>query len=994
MNDDLVVQKISKLLENNTAFIGYALNGGVGTKINVRNTETGKTIQALSINVDSSGEVLVVKDSTDNQYKAVTFKVAEKVSEKIIQIRKTKPTDDKKIIDYTDVDIEVFYLFVKLIDTGSPVPTSLQSTWIRKSNSCTQFVGAYERCNYASQKAIAGTYYSGLPYQTYTSLADCLNDDSSPDAMTPHGSKDKNGGMAGWKYFSTQIGAAGEQSMLAALTSHDANFNTGYKKLFGYGSILECSGAMNIQGWETRINSTTGVPFTLCYFSFLPGYTNDCTSAMQAAGYCDYRGFISSKCPLPGQEAPGMPSVGGVDNSWSHQYGWFNLPYQFMYKRHFFQNFLNGSTAGGSYYILAVNDDQIPANLPPGFFPWVPGCPSNAPNGGPYDGSGGNRFPDGPVPLKKRDMKLSNHKAEIWLGSSKKTEAIKLYELGVSDLFSGMYNSFITKADETQVDIENRLNRGFTVSTADTLIDSTFYKNWNKNIIDQRIDPKMWVYILNNTPKIQPLIAQLTGEPFNYNLSLFIHHLYQKTINLTVVDNKTQVIHLKLGLSPANILSNLDCKGSSQYETPMPIGEYVPTQVWQYQKNVTITIKDWKIDSTTNNLDTTKIVNSWNKEYISRNYLTMFRKANPLAGSTTNRYRDQAGLFLLRPNASTDINELYSGNHYEQFNYSLAKIGSDTEEPYLSSLYFDYLKTASGSYSDAYNSRWAGTSTKSWWEMWDKTHYNKTSKRLSAIVGYDINMNEIYKDWGLSASLIYEGGIFFEYFDYQSQGKNQIVVPSLIRRLRTDLTDVPLQSSYPHLKDRNTILNKTGNNFFFSDNSYRFTETYPFLPLPSRQYISPPPFSATRTLLINSRNTYTYFDAPTNQDYIPGSNFLPDFRIKTSSWKNKLWAQIIYTGETKVDVDSYKEVEFKLPTIPSKYIKFTTNPIYKTAEYNFVDSIQQPKTDLETVLSPGKLDVTKQVSIKKPTNVNLDPNMSFLLYIYPNVVVTKKKKEI
>ena len=997
MNDDLVVQKISKLLENNTAFIGYALNGGVGTKINVRNTETGKTIQALSINVDSVGEVLVVKDSADNQYKAVTFKVAEKVSEKIIQIRKTKPTDDKKIIDYTDVDIEVFYLFVKLIDTGSPVATNLTSTWIRKGNSCTQFVGAYERCNYASRKTIAGVSYTGLPYTPYASLTECLNSDAEPDAKTPHGTSNEQGGNLGWKYFSTQVSGVDEQNMLAALTSHDAYYKTSYKNIFGYGSILECSGAMNLQGWELGFNSTTNTYFTRCEFSYLPGYTTACTPQMQAAGYCDYRGFVSSKCPQFGEEAPGQPSIGSIDSSWNSIYGWKDLSYEFMYKRHFGQLYLQGSSAPGSFYILEVNDDQIPGNLPSGYFPWVPGCPGNLGNGGPYDGSGGNRFPDGPVPIKKRDMKLSTHKAEIWLGSSKKETAIKLYELGASDLFSGMYNSFIVRADETRVDIEDRLKRGYAPTVEETFIHSKFYENWNKNIIDQRIDPKMWVYVINNIPLIQFSVSLLTGQPYNHNLSLFIHHLYQKVINLTVVDNKLQVIHLKFGLSPSNTLSSTDCKGVVSFGTPLPAGDFVPGQSWQYQKNVTITIKNWSIESTTNTLDTSKIVDAWNKDYISRNYLTMFRRATGYGNGTLySNYRERAGLLLLRPNNSTDINELYLGNHYEQFNYSLASIGSNINDvyyPYIypSSLYLDYEKVVQETYTYGYGTRWVGTSTISWWEMWDKTHYNKKIKRLSSIVGSDVNLNEIYNDWGLGATLTYQHGIFFQYFDYQSQGKNQITVPSLIRRLRTDPTNSFLQNGqYTHLKDKNTTLIQTGNNFFFSDGRYGWLSTFPFLPDGAQFF--PSSYSSTKYLLMNSGASYTVGSNPLTPTLNSGG---ADTRFNTALWKNKLWAQIIYTGETKVDVDSYKDVEFKLPTNPSQYIKFTTDSTYKTAEYNFVNSGQsKPKVVLETVLSPGKLDVTKQVPIKKPTNVELDPNMSFLLYLYPNVVVTKKKKEI
>ena len=130
MNDDLVVQKISKLLENNTAFIGYALNGGIGTKINVRNTETGKTIQALSINVDSSGEVLVVKDSADNQYKVVTFKTAEKVNTRNIQLRKTRIIEEiPKMIKPEIENIKILFYVNCEISPFTNSPTLVERLW-------------------------------------------------------------------------------------------------------------------------------------------------------------------------------------------------------------------------------------------------------------------------------------------------------------------------------------------------------------------------------------------------------------------------------------------------------------------------------------------------------------------------------------------------------------------------------------------------------------------------------------------------------------------------------------------------------------------------------------------------------------------------------------------------------------------------------------------------------------------------------------------------
>lgn len=1007
MNDDLVVQKISKLLENNTSFIGYALNGGVGTKINVRNTETGKTIQALSINVDSSGEVLVVKDSTDNQYKAVTFKVAEKVSEKIIQIRKTKPTDDKKIIDYTDVDIEVFYLFVKLIDTGSPVATQLQSTWIRKGNSCTQFVGAYERCNYASKKTIAGVSYTGLPYQTYTSLTECLNDDLGPDAKTPHGTSNENGGNAGWKYFSTQVSGANEQRILGALTSHDAYYKTSYKNIFGYGSILECSGASYLQGWQYTVDSTTGQIVTRCEFSYLPGYTNDCTPAMQAAGYCDYRGFISSKCPQFGQQTAGQPGIGNIDSSWNVAYGWVNLPYEFMYKRHFGQLYLQGSTAPGSFYILEVNDDQVPSNLPAEFFPWVPGCPSNN-QGGPYDGSGGNRFPDGSVPIKKRDMKLSTHKAEIWLGSSKKETAIKLYELGASDLFSGMYNAFILAANESEVDRYKRANITTPITVEQQLLHDTYYTNWNKNIIDLRINPRVWIYVIDNVPKanyVYPGIDDYTLNPSNPNIQWMVDHLYNRTINLTVIDKDTQVVHLKLGLTPKSNLSNTDCKGLfNGFGVATPSNDLTPSQSWEYQKYITIKIKKGKIDSITNTLDTTLLANTtWNKEYINKKFFTNFGSlVFSSSGSANNNRRDLPSNNILRSDSSTSYDNLVSGNNYEQYNYSQAKTAT-SQNNYNYSM--GYFPVSSIQIKKPLNfneqQRRVLVSTSNWWALWDRSILDNTKKRFSSIVGYDKNAYQILTSYGMNKNLNYRGEshnnqqVSFESFFEYTPTKPKLYVPSSIRSVRNKL--VPLQNgSYEfYLASRERTLNQYGTNYFQTSWETRWT-------LPNRNYrldgINVPYLTSD---LADTPGYYNYGNLDYSimtKEIVLANSFNTGFGLAgvvrgmdTRNWFNNLWAQFIYDGVIKVDVDSYKEVEFKLPVNPSKYIKYTTASTYANAEYPFVIYNTQ---DLDTVLSPGKLDVTKQVPIKKPTNVDLDPNLSFLLYIFPYTTVTKKKKEI
>ena len=1006
MNDDIVVQKISKLLQNNTSFIGYALNGGIGTKINVRNTETGKTIQALSINVDSTGEVLVVKDSADGQFKAVNFQTAEKVLEKIIQLRKTKPTNDKKIIDYTDVDIEVFYLFVKLIDTGSPVPTQLNSTWIRKGTSCTQFVGAYERCNYARRETIAGTSYTGLPYTPYTSLNACLNDDNGPDAKTPHGTKDENGGNAGWKYFSTRVSAAGEANMKTALESHDAKFNTSYKKLFGYGSILECSGAMNIQGWESGVDSTTGLGFTRCEFSWLPGYTTDCTPAMQAAGYCDTRGFINSKCPQYGQQAPGQPGIGNIDSSWNVAYGWKDLPYEFMYKRHFGQLYLQGSSAPGAFYILEVNDDQVPANLPPDYFPWVPGCPSNASDGGPYDGSGGNRFPDGVAPIKKRDMKLSTHKAEVWLGSSKKTEAIKLYELGVSDLFSGMYNAFILAANESTVDVYKRANINRAVTTEEQALHDTYYKNWNKNIIDLRLDPRIWIYYIDNIPKANytyPSIDDYTLNPSNPNIQWMVDHLYNRTINLTVIDKDTQVVHLKLGLTPKSNLSNTDCKGAfNGFNYPIPTNDLTSSQSWEYQKYITIKIKKGKIESVTNTLDTSLLVNTtWNKEYINKKFFTNFGSlVSSFGGGRNSIKKDLPNITLLMSDSNTSFNNLVSGNNYEQFNYTQVKSTSSAINSNMSMVYFvnssTQIKKAVNFNEDQ---RRILVSTGSWWALWDRSILDNSKKRFSSIVGYDKNAYQIVTSFGLDKNLNYGGGSFnnrqvsFEsFFEYLST-KPKLYIPSTIRSVRNRLVDIESGGHNFYLSTRERTLNQYGINHFHSNWETRWS-----LPIQNNRLdgndVSYTNYEDTSGYYNYGNLFYSVYTKERTlfDNFHSGNGLSGGIRgVDTRSWFNNLWAQFVYDGFIKVDVDSYKDVEFKFPTNPSKYIKYTTHSNYANSEYPFVLYNTQ---DMDTVLSPGKLDVTKQVPIKKPTNIDLDPNMSFLLYLYPYVKVTKKTKEI
>lgn len=998
MNDDLVVSKILKLLENNTAFIGYALNGGIGTKINVRNTETGKTIQALSINVDSSGEVLVVKDSEDNQYKAVTFKTAEKISEKIIQIRKTKPIDDKKVIEYTDSDIEVFYLFVKLIDTGSPVPSQLTSTWIRRGSSCTQFVGAYERCNYMSRETFDGIGYQGLPYKTYETLNSCLIDDFGRDARTPHGSSNEVGSNSGWKYYSSQMTAENEQDMLAALTSHDAKFGTSFKKLFGYGSILECSGSMFIDGWEAFRDSQTGELSTLCHFEYFPGYSVDCTPAMQAAGYCDYRGFISNKCPLRGQELPGQPSVGNVDNSWGHQYGWKDLPYEFMYKRRFFQPYLNGRIAPGIFLILEVNEDQNPT-IPEGLFRWFPGCPSGG-TGGPYDGSGGNRDPEPPV-VKKRDMKLSTHKAEIWLGSNKKEEALKIYELGMSDLFSGMYNSLIMKADETRVDNYTRNNQESNITLDDQLQHEKFYENWNKNRLDLLLDPKVWIYIVDNKPFAVPLpfegIGPFSFSSLNYAVNTSIQnavrHLYNRTINLSVIDNKTQVIHLKLGLKPANILSNTDCKSQNvSFSEPRPANTFYCGQSWEYQKLVTIKVKNWSIESTINSLDLSDINDFWNKDYISRKFLTSFGPRNLNSNNTYSEIvrRNLSSGLLLRPTSSVDISNVIEGNNYEQWNYSVTKQGyaniQDRQNIYF---YVDYIRITPGVDSND-RDRKLGLGTFSWWNLWSYTLYSKKDKRLNSVVGYEKNYYQIFTSVGLPSGL-----------DYNSQTLNNLTtetyfafepnrplkyLPSTIKIVRSNI--ITTDTIYDHLKTRKSILDTTYLNFFFSEWRNLWTNPHlnyigqflPFIPLENNYY--------------NNVNNIGILTATSLASQIQNNNNYADSRrFSTREWVNNLWAQFIYDGQITVDIDSYKGVEFNIPSPLNKNIKYTLYPSSINSEYSFAEAATEPIL-LETVLSPGTLDITKQVKMTKPTNVELDPNMSFLVYIYPNVEVTKKKKTI
>jgi hypothetical protein len=993
MNDDLVVQKILKLLENNKAFVGYAINGGIGTKINVRNTETGKTIQALSINVDSTGEVLVVKDTEDGQYKAVNFKTAEKVSERIIQLRKTKPVDDKKKIDYTDSDIEVFYLFVKLIDTGVPVPTNLKSTWIRKGSSCTQFVGAYERCNYASKETIGGVSYTGLPYKPYETLQACLNDDLGRDAKTPHGSKDENGVNPGWRIYSTKMTLEAEQSLLNALTSHDNEYKTNYKKLFGYGSILECSGAMYVVGWEPvsvrdPVTNIITRSFFRCEFSYLPGYAPDCTLTLQNKGYCDIRGFINSKTPPAGH-----PDAGGINNNWAYEYGWADLSYDFMYKRHFIPLYVNGQAAGGSFLIFeGLTDDQNPT-IPEGYFPWEPGCPSNG-QGGPYNGTGGNRFPDGVPPLRKRDMKLSTHRAEIWLGSSKKEEAIKLYELGASDLFSGMYNAFIIRSEETRVDIENRLNRGpsFTPTQEDIFKHTKFYENWNKNIIDLDIDPRVWVYVMDNKPAADSQNGHHNyfTDPRNPSLQLMIDNLYNRTINLSIIDSKTQIVHLKLGLLPRSTLSNTDCKGvnSGVFVTA---NDQLSSQSWEYQKYVTITVKNWSVTSTKNTLDTQLLTNenSWNKDYIERKYFTSFG-----GFQTNNQLRDVADNILLRHDSNTSLEKIITDNHFEQFNYSLQKIvvGSTLYGGYL---YFSGLLAAKR--TDYYSfARFYALSSRSWWELWGKATYNKATKRLSSIVGYEKNYYQIVRSFQLGLGLNYtghsSGGLSVgnavrveTYFDYLPN-LEKVFLPSPIKIERNKQR---LGASVVDLSDRKEVLDKIGTLFYFSERATNWTIDVLSDKLRDIEF--------NRPFLSNDYYAYGYSSELITNATNLQSNLTSYFntkRINTRQWFNNLWAQFIYDTNILVDIDSYKEVEFTLPTNPSQYKKFALFPDAKNNEYNF-STIEYSPVTLNTVLSPGKLEIaSKQVPIKKPTNVDLNPNYSFLLYLYPYVTITKKTKEI
>lgn len=990
MNDDQVVSKILKLLENNTAFIGYALNGGIGTKINVKNTETGKTIQALSVNVDSSGEVLIVKDSEDGKYKAVTFKSAESASSRIIQLRTTKPVDDKKIIDYTDADIEVFYLFVKLVETGSPYPTELQSTWIRKGSSCTQFVGAYERCNYASKETIGGTSYTGLPYITYPALQDCLNDDLGRDARSPHGGKDEQGLGAGYRVYSSRVTGENEELIQAAIMSHDETFGTNFAGGFGYGSILDCSGAMYIEGWQYANKPQTGEPYLHCDFGFIPGFTNECTLEMQAMGYCDSRGFVNSKTP-----PPGTPGVGSINNSWAYEYDWVNLPYSFMYKRHFQPLYVNGDFARGTFLILEVSGTQNPT-IPDGLFLWTPGCPPLAQ--GPYDGSGGNRFPNGPSPPQKRDMKLSTHKAEIWLGSSKKTEAIKLYELGASDLFSGMYNAFILAANETELDINSRLRRDGTNTTLeDQLRHEKFYQNRNKNIIDLRIDPKVWIYIIDNIPQAnyttRPAVDIVPPtDPKNANLQQMIDNLYNRTLNLTVIDKKTQVIHLKLGLTPRNTLSNTDCKGTGN----APANDIISNQSWEYQKCVTIKVKNWVVEGINNSLDTSMLINNtWNKEYIEKKFFTSFGRSwstagTQIGGGNFDTTRDSANNILLRSNSSALLTDLISGNHYEQYNYSQAKSPDNFN---LDLRIFpnscSHIKKPISS-TDA--QQLVLRSTNSWWALWDRSILSSKDKRLSSIVGYDLNYYQIPTSFGLSPNLSYVNNtnnrqIANEsYFEYLTN-RPKVFVPSNIRSIRSKLVPNQVGSVDAALSTRKSVLDIYGLNHFYVyyPNNWSKYNTFnrldnintPFTPLPSTFYLDIIDFNTREnTLLVRDSSGFTSH---------------PLTRISTRRWFNRLWAQFVLDSTIKVDVDSYKKVEFQHPTNPTQYIKYTTSSQHSSDEYSFV--LTNPQT-LETVLTPGVLDVAKQVKMTKPTNVDIDVNLSFLVCLLPFVDVIQKKKEI
>ena len=996
MNDDLVVQKILKLLENNTAFIGYALNGGIGTKINVRNTETGKTIQALSINVDSTGEVLVVKDSADNQYKAVTFKTAEKVSERIIQLRKTKPIDDKKVIEYTDSDIEVFYLFVKLIDTGSPVPSQLTSTWIRKGSSCTQFVGAYERCNYASKETIGGVSYTGLPYKPYETLQDCLNDDLGRDAKTPHGTKDENGLGSGVRIYSTKMTSTQEQNLLAALTSHDNHYGTNMRKLFGYGSILDCSGGMYVQGWELVYDSVKEEHFFQCDFGYFPGFASDCTTPLQDAGYCTVVGaYINSKAPPPGD-----PGVGGINNSWAYEYGWVNYSYDFYYRRHFIPLYVNGAAAQGSFLIMQVNEDQTPT-IPEGYFPWVPGCPADG-QGGPYDGSGGNRFPDGVPPIQKRDMKLSTHKTEIWLGSSKKKEALKLYELGASDLFSGMYNSFILPANESQKDIQERLNLNNPISQEDQFLHEKFYQNRNKNIIDLRIDPRVWIYIIDNIPRANYTFPSLDQSPIeiqNSTLQLMIDNLYNRTINLTVLDKKTQVIHLKLGLTPSSNLSNTDCKGSVGFNFPISISDMLPGQSWEYKKYVTIKIKNWEIESTTNNLDIADIsTDTWNRNYINYKFFTFFpvdNKQNSFSNSSA-LPKDSPNAILLRPNNNITLTDLISGNNYEQYNYNQSITKQFTSGgQQMMSVFANSSSFLKKTVSFTDGQRSGLRSTSSWWALWENTLLS-SSKRLNSIVGYELNAYQILTSYGLSSTLNYivtpnnnqvNANSYWEYLP----NRPLIYVPSNIKSIRSKV----IPNSQLYLADKNQINSTFGINFYFAN---KFTQWSQYQ-TENRTDDKNAPFLTSPSAFYTENNTYFQTKEEDLLDIARGAGYSNNRRFDSIRWINKLWTQLVFDGFINVDVDSYKNVEFTLPSNPNQYIKYVANKEYANSEYPFIlfktdSNTQHLDQTLETVLSPGTLDITKQVKITKPTNVDLDPNYSFLVYIYPFVEVTKKKKTI
>ena len=570
------------------------------------------------------------------------------------------------------------------------------------------------------------------------------------------------------------------------------------------------------------------------------------------------------------------------------------------------------------------------------------------------------------------------------------------------------------RAEDTQKDERS----GTGNVTQEMLLDhEIYYSNRDRNVIDLLISPKDWIYVLNNQPKVgnaNPSYYKL--DPKNQSLQDLIDGIYNRAITLTVLDPKNLVVHLKLGLTPSNTLSNTDCKGTlSMGNNPTINSSAFSGQSWEYQKYVTINVKNWQIDSISNTLDTGNLKEGvWNKSYIERRFLTSPKNVIggelirtdgskiPVISNLIEGYRDRPSTLILRPDGNISIDEVLTGNNFEQYNYSVANKYTDTTFSYYNSYINPNLITSNT--GDKF--RHAGLSTNSWWSLWDKTHYDSKTQRLSSIVGYEKNISQIITTYGLNNTLDYSGAnqkngtyslkdflgnsSIFEY----TPSSPLCMIPSNIKSVRAKKIDsTTINSKYKNLNDRKFLIGGLGLNFYFSDKKSEwigsqktsrtdgFTDTTPYQSYLNSLYIT---------------GGYGDSNPDTRESKINMANNISRGRIDTKRWSNSLWTQLIFTGSVIVDVDSYKGVKYTLPTNPAQYIKYAEQPIYINTEFPFspLNTTTTTSISMESVLSAGVLDLAKQVKITKPTNVEIDPNMSFLVYMIPFCTVTKKTKEI